>query len=118
MKMEIVSKGMLEISEFSKGVGNVPLIEGASVAAVMRDNDGKIVAFAAAQMAIHAAGSYVAPKYRGKGLTYELRKMLESELRREGVPVYFALPASEFEKDLFAKYGAVTEQTVQVKELL
>jgi GNAT superfamily N-acetyltransferase len=117
MKMEIVRSGMKEVSEFSQGVGNVPLGEGTSAAAVLRDDDGKIVAFAAVQTAVHAAGSYVAPAHRGKGLTYELRKMLESELRTQGVPMYFAIPASEFEKNLFAKYGAVQERTVQVKSL-
>ena len=117
MKMEIVKSGMKEISEFSQGVGNVPLAEGTSIAAVVRDNEGKIIAFAAVQTAVHAAGSYVAPKHRRKGLTYELRKMLESELRTQGIPMYFAIPTSEFEKNLFAKYGAVVERTVQVKEL-
>jgi hypothetical protein len=118
MRVEI-AKGeeLKEVSEFSRAVGNIPLVEGISVASVMRDDDGKIVGFAAVQAACHAAGSYVKPEYRKQGLTYEMRRVLESELKSNGIPVYFALPHNKFERDLFRKYGPVKEQIVQVKEL-
>ena len=105
-----------ELSEFSQSVGNVPLREGMSMAAVLREQ-GKIIGFAAVQAACHAAGSYVALSRRHEGLTYQLRTALENELRAQGVPMYFAIPSNDFEKMLFAKYGPVTETLAQVKEL-
>ena len=105
-----------ELSEFSVSVGNVPLREGVSVASILREN-GKILGFAAVQAACHAAGSYIAPDHRHQGLTYQLRKALEDELKLQCVPMYFAIPHNDFEKMLFGKYGPVAEKLVQVKEL-
>jgi GNAT superfamily N-acetyltransferase len=115
--IEIASGDVIkELSDFSVSVGNVRLHKGMSVASVLRE-EGRIIGFAAAAAACHAAGSYVAPSHRHQGLTYQLRKALEDELRTQGVPMYFAVPANDFEKMLFAKYGPVTEKLAQVKEL-
>jgi GNAT superfamily N-acetyltransferase len=118
MKVEIVKgEALKEVSEFSKSIGNIPLLEATSMASVLRDDDGDIVGFAAVQAACHACGSYVKPEFRRKGLTYTLRQALESELRSQGIPMYFALPHNKFERELFKKYGPVKEQIVQVREL-
>jgi hypothetical protein len=59
----------------------------------------------------------VKDEYRRLGFSYELRSALDNELRRRGIQVYFALPANDFERQLFAKYGHVIEQAVQVRHL-
>jgi hypothetical protein len=108
------------ISELSRRLGNVPFFPGQSIVALLeKENDGEkeIVGFAAVQTAQHAAGSWVKEDLRKKKLSYELRHALDNELRRRGIPVYFALPNSDFERHLFAKYGPVTEHLVQVRHL-
>ena len=104
------------LSELSVSLGNVPFLPHRVTASLLVDDD-EIVGFAAAQMAWHAAGSWVKEEHRRKGHTYELRHCLENELRGKGIPVYFAIPGTDFEKALFAKYGHVTEHIVQVRHL-
>jgi hypothetical protein len=121
MKIEIAKgEAIKEVSDFGVSIGNNILIPGVAVAAVLRDDDGKIIGFAAAQAACHAAGSYISPEFRKKGYTYDLRMALENELKSDGIPVYFAIPNTEFERELFKKYGSkkpIKEQIVQIKEL-
>lgn len=107
---------MQELSRLSMRVGNIPFFAGQSTAAIMRDGK-EIVGFAAVQNAQHAAGSWVKEELRRRKHSYELRSCLENELRRRGIPVYFALPGNDFEKQLFAKYGNVTEQQIQIRHL-
>lgn len=104
------------LSALSVSLGNVPLFHGQCAASLLVDA-GEIVGFAATQTAHHAAGSWVKEEFRRKGYTYELRRCLEDELHKAGVPVYFSIPNTWFEKRLFAKYGPVTERVVQVKTL-
>lgn len=105
-----------ELSKLSVSLGNVPFFPGQCVASLLADGD-EIVAFAAAQSAWHAAGSWVKEEHRRQGHTYALRHSLENELRRQGIKVYFALPGNDFERALFQKYGTVTEHAVQVRHL-
>lgn len=107
---------MKEISDYSVRCGNIPLVQDQALSSVLMEGK-EVVGFAAVQAALHAAGSYVDPRFRGKGLTYGLRAELEKELKRLGFPVYFALPGNDFEKMLFAKYGPVSERLAQIKEL-
>lgn len=104
------------LSELSVKLGNVPFFVGQSIISFLEHND-EIVGFAAVQTAQHAAGSWVKEEFRRKKHSYELRHELDNELRRRGIPVYFALPQNDFEKHLFAKYGPVTEHAVQVRHL-
>jgi GNAT superfamily N-acetyltransferase len=105
-----------KLSELSVRLGNIPLFPGQSIVSFFEDGEG-VAGFAAVQSAWHAAGSWVKEEYRRLGFSYELRSALDNELRRRGIQVYFALPGNEFEKMLFAKYGHVLEQTVQVRHL-
>lgn len=117
--MEVIlasPRDIQKLSELSVKVGNIPLFPGKAVASLLFEGD-EIVGFAAVQQAWHAAGSWVKEEYRRQGLTHTLRNSLDNELRRMGVPVYFALPGNEFERELFAKYGHVLERTVQVRNL-
>lgn len=104
------------LSELSVSLGNVPFILGQCKASLLMDA-GQIVGFAAVQSAQHAAGSWVKEEYRRGGHTYGLRRCLENEMRRAGIGVYFSIPGSESERQLFAKYGAVDERLIQVKKL-
>ena len=105
------------LSRLSVQLGNVPFIPGHATVSVL-EADEEIIGFAAAQTAVHAAGSWVKEEYRRQGYSYVLRECLDNELRRRGFPIYFALPSSDFEKQLFAKYGRVTEQApVQIRHL-
>jgi len=105
-----------ELDALSRSLGNTPLLSHSALASVMRDKE-EIIGFAAVQSALHAAGSWINPAHRGQKYTYALRAMLEDEMKAKGFRVYFALPGNEFERTLFAKYGPVKEQVVQVKEL-
>jgi N-acetylglutamate synthase-like GNAT family acetyltransferase len=108
------------ISALSVKIGNIPLLAGQSIIAVLEhlvDDEKQVVGFAAVQTAQHAAGSWVHEAFRKHGMSYELRQCLDNELRRRGIPVYFALPQSDFEKHLFAKYGPVTDHISQVRHL-
>lgn len=117
MKVEILTgRQILDLSELSKSLGNIPLVPGQSLASVMYDNQ-KIVGFAAVQGACHAAGSWVHPDYRGQKLTYSLRSPLEAALKANGILIYFAFPGNDFEKQLFAKYGPTTEKLAQIRTL-
>lgn len=110
-----------KLSALSVRLGNVPFIPGQAIVSIMEHGDGdkkEVVGFAAVQTALHAAGSWVKEEFRRKGYTYQLRQALDNELRQRGFSVYFALPGSDFEKHLFAKYGQVTEiPTAQVRHL-
>lgn len=109
---------LLQVSMLSMGVGNIPFFPDQSIVAIAKEaGEGEIVGFAAVQNAQHAAGSWVKEPLRRKGYSYQLRRALDDELRRRGFPIYFALPADDFEKQLFAKYGRVTEQLAQVRHL-
>jgi len=117
MKIEILEgEAIRELDELSRSLGNTPLLPHSSLSAVLR-NSAAIIGFAAVQTALHTAGSWIHPNHRGNRYTYDLRKALEDGLRDRGFGVYFSLPGNEFERTLFAKYGAVKEQTAQVKEL-
>jgi len=118
MTFEILSGlSIAELDKLSRELGNIPLLAGSSISSIMRDDAGKIKGFASVQTAVHASGSWVDLKYRRQRHTYTLREVLEDELRRLRVPVYFSIPQNDFEKSLFAKYGAVEEKIVQVKKL-
>lgn len=106
-----------QLSKLSVSVGNVPFFPDQCKASVLLDNQEQIAGFVAVQSAWLAAGSWVREHYRRQRRTYELRQLLENELRRTGAPVYLALPGNDFERELFAKYGDVTEHTVQVRKL-
>jgi hypothetical protein len=111
-------KEIQELSKLSVRLGNIPFFPGQCVASVLVEAEAdEIVGFAAVQSAWHAAGSWMHEDHRRKGRTYDLRHCLENELRRKGIGVYFAIPGNDFEKELFAKYGTVTEHTVQVRHL-
>jgi hypothetical protein len=120
-----------KLSKLSVSLGNVPFLADQAIVAVLEhdaekpakgepnqgQSEKEIVGFAAVQNAMHAAGSWVAEKHRRQKHSYELRQCLDNELRRRGFAVYFALPGNDFEKHLFAKYGAVTEQVAQIRHL-
>lgn len=117
MKVRIASVAETKaVSELSVKLGNVPLFPGQSIISLIEAND-EIVGFAAVQTAQHAAGSWVKEDLRRQKLSYHLRMALDNEMRRRGIPVYFAMPQSDFEKHLFQKYGPVTEHLVQVRHL-
>ncbi len=117
MECRLATQSEIEkLSKLSVSIGNVPFFAGQCRAAILLDEE-KIIGFAAAQAAWHAAGSWVHEHHRKQGRTYELRNCLENELRRVGIGVYFAIPGNDFEKQLFAKYGQVTETVVQVRHL-
>jgi hypothetical protein len=117
MKLEILEGDSLaELNLLSQSLGNTQLVYGNSLASVLRDEEN-IIGFAAVQLALHASGSWIHPDYRGKRHTYELRSLLESEMRIRSIPVYYAFPGNDFERMLFKKYGHVREQLAQVKEL-
>src|SRR5260370_11458674 len=101
-------RDMKKLSDLYVSLGNVPFILGQCAASLLVDDD-EIVGFAAAQSAWHAAGSWMKEEHRRQGKTYELRNCLDNELRRLGIKVYFAIPNNDFERQLFAKYGQVTE---------
>lgn len=105
-----------KISAYSTSKGNVPFYPDESIVAVLEHED-EIVGFAAVQKALHAAGSFVDEKHRRQKHSYALRQALDNELRNRGYRVYFALPHSDFEKGLFAKYGIVTEHLAQIRHL-
>lgn len=117
MEVRIAKPEEIEkLSQLSVRLGNVPFLPNQAIVAVLED-DKEIVGFAAVQNAVHAAGSWVKEEHRRKGHTYEMRHALDNELRTRGFGVYFALPASDFEKHLFSKYGQVTESLVQIRHL-
>jgi len=105
-----------KLSQLSVSVGNIPFLRDQSVIALLEDGK-EMVGFAAVQNAQHAAGSWVKEPFRKQRWSYQLRHCLDSELRRRGFAVYFALPSNDFEKHLFAKYGMVTEHLAQVRQL-
>lgn len=105
-----------KLSALSVAQGNVPFLAGQSIISVL-EHDKKVIGFAAVQTALHAAGSWVEETYRRQKHSYGLRHALDNELRRRGFSVYFALPASDFEKHLFAKYGTVIEHQAQIRSL-
>lgn len=109
-------KEIKALSDLSVKLGNIPFFPGQCVASVLVDEE-EVIGFAAIQNAYHAAGSWVHEDHRLQGRTYELRACLENELRRKGIGVYFAIPGNKFEKQLFAKYGTVTEHIVQTRHL-
>lgn len=118
--MECRLASQIEIEKLSKlsvSLGNIPLFPGQCKASLLLDDDGEIAGFAAVQAAWHAAGSWVREDHRLQRQTYEMRNLLDNELRRCGVGVYFALPSNDFEKQLFTKYGTVTEHLAQVRHL-
>jgi hypothetical protein len=109
-----------KLSQLSVAHGNIPFLSGQAIIAVLEEqekDEKNIIGFAAVQTALHAAGSWVEEKHRKQKHSYELRHCLDGELKRRGFTVYFALPASDFEKALFAKYGAVTEHLAQIRHL-
>ncbi len=108
---------MKELSDLSVAVRNIPFHSDQCVAAMLLDDNDVLCGFAAAHSAVHAAGSWVRPDLRRHGHSYELRKCLESEMRTLKIPVYFAIPGTDFERRLFAKYGPVTEKVVQIRKL-
>lgn len=107
---------ILRLSDLSVKVGNVPFTPGHCAASLLVNGD-EILGFAAAATALHAAGSWVHPTHRRNGWTHLLRAELEDELRRLGIPFYFSVPNTEFERELFKKYGPVDERLVQVRSL-
>lgn len=117
MQVRIAKPEEIEkLSQLSVSLGNVPFVRDQAIVAVL-EHEEKIVGFAAVQHALHAAGSWIAEKQRKKKLSYQLRQALDNELRTRGFQFYFAIPGSDFEKHLFAKYGPVTEHLVQVRQL-
>lgn len=117
MRYEVIPEDQIEeLSRLSVSLGNVPFFPGQSTASIMREGS-EIVGFAAVQNAVHASGSWIREDFRQQGHSYGLRKALEIDLRAKGFGVYFAVPQNEFEKQLFAKYGLVTEATVQIRKL-
>lgn len=110
-----------KLSALSVKLGNVPFLQDQAIVALI-ERDGpkeekEILGFAAVQLALHAAGSWVKESHRRHGLSYQLRAALDNELRARGFQVYFALPSSDFEKHLFSKYGQVTEHLAQIRHL-
>ena len=121
MKVRIAKPEEIEkLSALSVARGNVPFDSGQSIISVLEHQnkgENEIIGFAAVQTALHAAGSWVDEKYRMKKHSYELRRVLDRELERRGFSVYFAFPANEFQKHLFAKYGTVVEHLAQIRHL-
>jgi hypothetical protein len=107
---------MQKLSDYSKAVGGIGFLPGQAIASLLLD-DEEVIGYAAVHNACHAAGSYVKEEHRRQGHTYEMRKILDAELKRRGIPVYFALPNNDFERWLFAKYGHVTEHLAQVRQI-
>ena len=108
-----------EIEKLSKQsvlLGNIPFFKDQCIASILLDEEN-IIGFAAVQSAWHAAGSWVHEDHRKQRHTYEMRNVLDNELRKRGIRVYFALPETEFQEQLFAKYGHTTEHFVQVRHL-
>ena len=117
MECRLASQPEIEkLSKLSVSLGNVPFFKDQCIASLLVD-DEEIIGFAAVQTAWHAAGSWVKEDHRKQGHTYRLRSSLENELRRKGIGVYFAIPGDDFEKQLFAKYGQVTEHLMQTRHL-
>ncbi len=117
MKVRIATPDETEqLNALSLAVGNIPFVRDHSIVAVLEHGE-KIVGFAATQEAMHAAGSWIDPAHRRRGLSYRMREALDQELRRRGYPVYFALPNTDFERQLFKKYGPVTERLIEIREL-
>lgn len=112
----VTADDIKELSALSVQLGNVPFFAGQVKAAILID-EKEIIGFSAVQSAWHAAGSWMREDHRKQGKTYELRSCLDNELRKDGIKVYFAIPSNDFEKQLFAKYGHVTEQAIQVRHL-
>jgi hypothetical protein len=111
-----------KLSQLSVKQGNIPFISGQSIIAVLedpqeKDEVKKVTGFAAVQTALHAAGSWIKEEHRHQKHSYELRRVLDKELRRRGFTVYFAFPANPFEQHLFAKYGTVIEHLAQIRHL-
>ena len=105
-----------KLNALATSVGGNPFVPNHSIVAVL-EQQKKIVGFCGAQEAMHAAGSWLRSDLRGRRLSYSMREALDQELRRRGYPVYFALPNSEFERELFKKYGPVTERLIEIREL-
>ena len=108
---------MDDLNMLSVAIRNIPFQPDQCVAAMLYDDGDVLCGFAAAHSAVHAAGSWVRPDLRRRGHSYELRKCLEAEMRKLKIPAYFAIPSTDFERRLFAKYGPVTEKLVQVRKL-
>ena len=104
------------LSEFSVKVGNIPFFKDQVIASMMIQ-DKEILGFAAVQSAWLAAGSWIKEDLRKNGYASEVRKVLDDELRRRNIPIYLSLPTTEFERNLFAKYGHVTERLAQIRYL-
>ena len=118
MEIRLLQPSEIEkLSKLSVALGNIPFFAGQCKAAILIDEEKNIVGFSAVQSAWHAAGSWVREDHRKQGKTYDLRSCLDNELRRNGIKVYFAIPQNDFEKQLFEKYGHVTEQLVQIRHL-
>jgi len=116
MKVSIAKpEEIAAISKLSVSQGNIPF-ETSGVISTLRD-DENILGFAAVQPAFHAAGSWIHPAHRHNGYTYELRQCLEDELKYRGINVYFSIPNTPFERELFQKYGFSEERVVQVRRL-
>ena len=117
IKFEIATLDEIpDLSRLSVSLGNIPLIPGQSNASVVRMG-AEIVGFAAVQAAAHTAGSWVHPDWRRQGVSRHLRIVLENDMRQRGITHYFSIPGNDFERQLFAKYGPVSEHVVQIKEL-
>lgn len=111
---------VVKLSKLSVSLGNVPFFPSQATVALLEHGEGEekeIVGFAAVQGAVHAAGSWVKPEFRRQKHSYDLRHALDNELRRRGFSIYFALPRNDFQKQLFQKYGTVTEHLVQIRHL-
>lgn len=104
-----------KLSRLSVDLGNVPFLPNQSIVSFFEDATG--IADAAVQVAWHAAGSWIREDLRRQGLTYQLRRVLDNEIRLRGIPVYFAVPGNEFEKELFNKYGTAIELTAQMRKI-
>jgi len=118
MECRLATSNEIEkLSKLSVSLGNIPFFKDQCVASVLLDDEEKTAGFVAVQSAWHAAGSWVAEGHRLQRHTYEMRQLVDNELRRRGVGVYFAIPGKDFEKELFAKYGHTTEHLVQVRHL-
>ena len=110
MEIRLATTSDIEkLSKLSVRLGNVPFFPSQCKASLLLDDEGEIAGFVAVQIAWHAAGSWVREDHRKQGRTYELRRC--------GIGVYFAIPSNDFEKQLFAKYGHVTESFGQVRHL-
>lgn len=120
MEIRIATAQEIEqVSKLSLHLGNGALSDRAVVSIMLRpaEKGKEIIGFAAVEPAFHAAGSWVEEKHRKQGHSYQLRACLDNELRSRGLTIYFALPANDFERHLFSKYGPVTETIAQVRHL-